>query len=54
MKQKALPSFRLTCAAWPKAPSFSAAASSVESALALVVGVDEVLHVGFSGLTVVD
>src|SRR5262249_49863043 len=28
MKQKALPSFKLTCAAWPKAPNWSAALSS--------------------------
>src|SRR5215468_7842361 len=28
MKQKALPSFKLTCAAWPKAPNWPAALSS--------------------------
>src|SRR6476660_91824 len=28
MKQKALPSFKLTCSAWPKAPNWPAALSS--------------------------
>jgi hypothetical protein len=59
MKQKALPSYKFTWAAWPKAPNWSEAWSSaskiVEELLfsqlffgkapfGLVMGVDEVLH----------
>jgi hypothetical protein len=59
MKQKALPSFRLTCAAWAESPELLGGRLERgelleellfrqhlrrESALALVMGVDEVLH----------
>src|SRR5262245_35670262 len=58
MKQKALPSFKLTCAAWPKASLAGGLVQRIEiveellfgqlflgeAPLGLVMGVDEVLH----------